>query len=113
MTRSFLADEHVKRVYVAELRANGYSVDWVDGAYEPGTTDREHLQRSQDESRVILSNDSDFVRLHDQYDHAGLVLYDDQNASVTDFVAGIARLERFVPDEELRGNVVWLDEWID
>lgn len=46
MTFSFLADEHVKRVFVTDLRANGYDVAWVDADYDAGTTDIEHLEHS-------------------------------------------------------------------
>jgi predicted nuclease of predicted toxin-antitoxin system len=113
MTRSFLADEHVKRVFVTELRANGYDVAWVDADYESGTSDRAHLKQSGESNRAILSNDADFARLHGEYEHAGIVLYDDQNMSVTEFVKGIRLIERFVPAEELRGEIVWLDDWIE
>jgi len=112
MTLSFLADEHVKRVFVTELRANSYDVAWVED-YEAGTSDREHLERSQDSDRVILTNDADFTRLHSEYEHAGVVLYNDQNMSVTEFMQGIKLIERFVPPDELRGNLVWLDDWIE
>lgn len=113
MTLSFVADEHVKRVFITELRANGYDVAWTDGGYARGASDVEHLEHSREDDRVVLSNDSDFLRLHDEYDHAGIVLYDDQNMPVTEFIQGIKRIERFVPEEELRGNVVWLDAWVD
>lgn len=113
MTISFLADEHVKRVFITELRANGYDVAWVDGDYEQGTSDSEHLERSRDSDRVILSNDSDFARLHKDADHAGIVLYNDQNMSVTEFIQCIKRVERFVTEDELRRNIVWLDDWIE
>jgi len=113
MTLPVLADEHVKRVFVTELRANGYDVAWVDADYESGTSDRAHLERSRDSDRVILSNDADFARLHEEYEHAGVLLYDDQNTAVTDFVKGIRLIERFVPAEELRGEIVWLDDWIE
>lgn len=113
MTLSFLADEHVKRVFVTELRANGYDVAWVDDAYEPGTPDRDHLRLSRDDGRVVLSNDADFTRLHGEYDHAGIILYDDQNVPVTDWMQGVKRIERFVPPNELAGNVIWLDDWTD
>lgn len=113
MTLAFLADEHAKRVFVTELRANGYAVAWVDEAYEPGTPDLEHLRRSRDDGRVILSNDADFARLHGEYDHAGIILYDDQNLTVTEWMQGIKLIERFVPPAELPGKVVWLDDWID
>lgn len=113
MTISFLADEHVKRVFITELRANGYDVAWVDGDYEQGTSNSEHLERSRESDRVILSNDSDFARLHEDADHAGIVLYNDQNMSVTEFIQGIKRVERFVTEDELRRNIVWLDDWIE
>lgn len=112
MTVSLLADEHVKRVYVLELRANGYAVTWVDGGYEPGTPDSDHLERSATDDLVIVSNDADFARLHEEYEHAGVVLYSDQTVPVAAFVRGIKRIERFVPPDELRGNLIWLDEWI-
>ena len=113
MTLSFLADEHVKRVFITELRANGYEVAKVGADYDQGTSDTVHLERSQDSGRVIISNDSDFLRLHHDYDHAGVLLYNDQNVSVSEFMQGIKRVERFLPNEELQGNIVWLDEWID
>lgn len=113
MTISFLADEHVNRVVVGELRANGYGVEWVGDDYDPGTPDSVHLERSGTADLVILSNDSDFARLHDQYEHGGVILYDDQNIPVTTFVAAIIRIDRFVPREELYGNLVWLDEWVE
>ena len=112
MTLSFLADEHVKRVFVPELRANGYDVVWIED-YEASTSDRAHLKRSQDSGRVILTNDTDFPRLHEEYEHGGIVLYNDQNMSVTEFMKGIKLIERFVPPEELQGGIVWLDDWIE
>jgi uncharacterized protein with PIN domain len=112
MTLSFLADEHVKRVFVTELRANGYDVVWIED-YEAGTSDRAHLERSQDSGRVILTNDADFPRLHEEYEHGGIVLYNDQNMSVTEFMKGIKLIERFVPSKELQGDIVWLDDWIE
>ncbi|MFB6228603.1 MAG: DUF5615 family PIN-like protein [Halobacteriales archaeon] len=48
-----------------------------------GTSDRTHLKQSGESSRAILSNNADFARLHGEYEHAGIVLYDDQNMSVT------------------------------
>ncbi len=113
MTWRVIADEHVKRIYVSELRAHGFEVEWVDGGYEAGNADEDHLERAAETGAVILSNDADFVRRHDAYDHGGLVLYDDQSMPVSTFIRGIKRIERFVPRSELAGNVVWLDSWVD
>ena len=113
MTWSVIADEYVKRVFVTELRAHGFDVEWVDTGYESGTSDSDHLQQSVETGAILLTNDSDFVRRHDGYEHAGVVLYDDQNMSVTEFVRAFKRVERFVPTDELAGSVVWLDSWVE
>lgn len=113
MTLSFLADEHVSRVFVVELHSNGYDVATVGKDYREGTPDVEHLEQSRVNGRVILSNDSDFTRLHENYDHAGIVLYTDQTMPVSEFIRGIKRVERYVPEAELRNRIVWLDDWID
>ena len=112
MTWALRADEHVQRVFVLALRATGYDVEWVDGAYSPGTADVEHLERFEDAGLVVVSNDVDFVTLHDDYDHAGVILYADQLLPVPAFVRGVRRIERYVPAETLRGNLAWLDGWV-
>jgi len=113
MSLGFLADEHVSRVFVTELRAHGYEVNWINDGYNSGTTDKAHLEQSEETGHVILSNDTDFARLHEKYDHGGIVLYDDQNMPVTTFISGIKQIERFVPEEELAGELIWLDEWTE
>lgn len=113
MTWSVLADEHVKRVFVSERRANGYPVVWVSDGYDPGKSDTHHLKYATRNEHTILTNDTDFLRLHDRYDHAGLICYDDQNLSVNEFIRAIKRIERFVPKSEIAGAVVWLDQWTD
>ena len=32
---------------------------------------------------------------------------------VTEFVRAFKQVERFVPTDELAGNVVWLDSWVE
>lgn len=56
MTISLLADEHVRRLYDVELRANGYTVAWVDGDYDPGTPDSVHLERAEADDLCIVTN---------------------------------------------------------
>lgn len=112
MAFSFLSDEHVKRIYLTELRSNGYDVASVGSEYDEGVPDTEHLATSRRTGRIVLSNDSDFADLHTEYDHAGIVLYNDQDMPVRDFIRGIKTIERYVPEAELQGELVWLDEWI-
>lgn len=113
MTLAFICDEHVKRVFIGELRANGYDVEWVSGDINAGRSDTDLLNYAVENDLVLLTNDSDFLRMHEEYAHPGLVMYDDQNLSVSEFIGGVNRIARFVPDAELAGTVIWLDEWTD
>ena len=78
-----------------------------------GRSDGDHLQQSVETGAILLTSDSDFVRQYDGYEDAGIVLYDDQNMAITEFVRAFKRVERFVPMEDLAGNVVWLDGWVE
>ena len=112
MRFAVIADEHVPRIFVKELRANGFDVSWIDGGYGAGRTDVEHLEASVEAGAVIVTNDTDFVRLHEEYDHGGLIVFSDQSIDLRVFIRGMKRIDRFVPPEVITGELLWLDEWI-
>jgi hypothetical protein len=72
MRLALRADEHVRRRYVLALRETGYDVEWVDGAYEAGTLDTQHLSHSAAAGRTLFSNDADVARLHAAFDDSTL-----------------------------------------
>lgn len=74
-----LLDEHVGRVFERLLRERGYDVEQAKDRFGEYTTDAELLEWCGEHSTVLLTNNAkDFERLHHEYDHAGILLYYDQ-----------------------------------
>lgn len=113
MSFAVIADEHVPRVFVIELRANGFEVAWIDEGYEIGKEDHAHLGESARTGAAIVTNDTDFLSISDQYDHAGVIMFTDQTMDVATFVRGMKRIGRFVPADSRSGAIIWLDEWVN
>ena len=60
-----------------------------------------------------MTNDTDFLSISDQYEHAGVIMFTDQTMDVATFVRGMKRIERFVPANSRAGVIIWLNEWVD
>ena len=83
MSIRFYADEHVSRAVIRGLRQRGLNVTTVSEADLLGASDVEHLEWAESEGRVIFTQDTDFLRLHDAgYSHAGIA-YAPQGTSVS------------------------------
>lgn len=108
-----LTDEHVPGVAVTALRGDGFSVETARLLFGDRTDDRPLLEAAADRDRVLLTNDRDFARLHQRTEHAGIVLYTDQDLSPSDFVRGLVRLDRHFAPEDMRDELQWLDRWVE
>lgn len=114
MRLSLLADEHVPRVFVGVLRSNGFDVTTAQDRYGQESVDESMLDDCAEEGRVVVTNDRDFVRLADERDHAGIVLYTDWQFLLDNPVAaaeGLVAIDRHYTTDELRNAVEWLDNW--
>jgi rRNA-processing protein FCF1 len=109
---SLLADEHVKRSYVHALRANGFDVVAVAEGDDTGARDAVHLERSSEQSLVVLTNDDDFVRLARDQPHAGVIFYSEQQHDPSDFVTAIRRINGFFSPDDMHNHVEWLENWL-
>ncbi|MGL4487927.1 MAG: DUF5615 family PIN-like protein [Rhizobiaceae bacterium] len=76
-----LADECVAGSLVRQLRLSGIDVEWV-AETTPGLTDREVLERSKEDGRIVLTEDYDFADLIFRfgYDAVGIII---MSASLT------------------------------
>ena len=73
-----------------------------------GASDGEHLQRAQDERRVIFTQDHDFLRLHAAgADHAGIA-YARQGASVGRIVRGLMLIHQVLDADGMIGQLEYL-----
>jgi hypothetical protein len=59
-----------------------------------------------------VTNDRDFVEIHPTSDHAGVVLYTTQTLSPAEFARGVRRIDRQFTLQSIRGELVWLQQWI-
>lgn len=112
-----LLDEHVGRVFERVLREWGYGVEQAKDRFGERTTDAELVAWCSERDVVLLTNNAkDFESLHAEYDHAGILLYYDQNLPDTD-PEGLARtvdevFEQHGPDG-IENRLVDLGEWYD
>lgn len=113
---SFLADEHVPSVFITTLRSNGYRVVRAKDEFGEGTDDVEILRYCSKNGPLLLTHDrKDFSgHIHEDIDHAGIVIYTDANYLHDDPEVAIGTVEQILslyPREELENEVVWLDQW--
>jgi predicted nuclease of predicted toxin-antitoxin system len=105
-----VADENVPTPVVEALRSNGYEVHRAQEEYGQGTADGEILEACADEGRVILTNDNDFALLVEDAEHAGVVVYNDQNLRTREILRGVVSIDNAYDSPE--NQLEWLEGWI-
>ena len=112
-----LLDEHVGRIFERLLRERGYDVIQSKDQFGEHTSDAELVKWCGNSGTVLVSNNAkDFEPLHTEYDHAGILLYYDQNLPDTD-PEGLARTVDEVfsqyGTDEIENHLVDLGEWYE
>ena len=70
----FLADEHIELSVVTGLTLLGIDVISINEAGKRGSDDEEILSYAKKNDRIVITRDSDFVKLHSRgIKHAGIV----------------------------------------
>ena len=70
----FLADEHIELSIVTGLKLIGIDAISVNEAGKRQSDDEEILRYAKENDRVIITRDSDFIKLHKKgAEHAGIV----------------------------------------
>jgi len=105
-----VADENVPTPVVEALRSNGYEVHRAQEEYGQGTTDSEILEACAEEERVVLTNDNDFALLAEDTEHAGGVIYNDQDLRTREILRGVVRIDNAY--DSLENQLEWLEGWI-
>jgi hypothetical protein len=112
-----LLDEHVGRVFERLLRERGHTVEQAKDRFGEHTSDADLLTWCDESGTVLMTNNAkDFEPLHQDHDHAGLLLYYDQNLPDAD-PEGLARTvdEVFTQygTDGIENQLVDLGEWYD
>ena len=104
----FYTDEHVARAVVDGLRQRGVDVLTVPEAGLLGVSDEQHLEQARVESRVLFTQDDDFLRLHSTgVAHDGIA-YAPQGTSVGEIIRGLMLIYQVLEPDEMKGHVEYL-----
>jgi hypothetical protein len=107
-TIRFHLDEHVAPAVADGLKRRGIDVTTTVAVGLRTKDDTDHVAFAQGEARVIVTNDTDFLRLHDQgVQHAGLAYYQ-QSQSIGDIIRGLELIWELLEPAEMRNRVEFL-----
>lgn len=102
---------------VRALRARAMD---ITTAYDEGMIERDdedHLDYATEQGRVLLSfNRGDFFRIHTDYlrqskNHAGIILANQQQYSIGEFMRRILHLNNQLSSEEMENRIEFLSAW--
>ncbi|RME90970.1 MAG: hypothetical protein D6770_01375 [Anaerolineae bacterium] len=101
-------DEHVPTAVSKGLRRRGVDVLTSQEAKMLSVPDREHLAFAANQSRVVVTQDADFLRLHARgAPHSGIV-YAHQGMSVSRMIQGLMLLHQVLEPEDMVNHVEFL-----
>lgn len=102
-------DEHVDPALAHALHRRRVDVTTTAEAGLRGASDRVQLAFAEVEGRVIVTNDSDFLRLHRAgISHAGIAFYGPKRRSIGSLVRAVMMLWETRGASEMRNQVHFL-----
>jgi predicted nuclease of predicted toxin-antitoxin system len=105
----FHLDEHVNPDVADGLRRRGVDVTTSADAGLRGAVDTAHVGYIVSQRRVIFTNDSDFLRLHDGgIEHPGIVYCHQQSRSVGEIIRGLVLIWEALEPEDMQNRVEFL-----
>jgi hypothetical protein len=104
----FYTDEQISRAVIRGLRRHGIDVLSAPEAGMMGATDEEHLDKARAEGRVIVTHDTDFLRLSPlRPDHAGIA-YAPEKTRAGRMIAGLVLIHQILEPADMVGRVDYL-----
>jgi predicted nuclease of predicted toxin-antitoxin system len=105
----FLLDEHLPRAIAQAPRRRGVDVLTAAEAGLLGSPDLEYLTYAVAEQRVLVTRDSDFLRLHEQQaTHAGIAYCTHRARTVGQLVNSLLLMHELLDADEMAGRVEYL-----
>jgi predicted nuclease of predicted toxin-antitoxin system len=73
-----------------------------------GAPDEAYLAYANDTERVVVTSDSDFLRLHRELPHAGIAYSEQHRRTVGQLVAGLVLIYEALDADEMLGRVEFM-----
>ncbi|MGE3799842.1 MAG: DUF5615 family PIN-like protein [Candidatus Kapaibacterium sp.] len=101
-------DEHIAQAVISGLRLRGVDALSTGEAGMLGASDIRQLAFAKIQQRVLVTQDDDFLRLHNQHlPHEGIV-YAAQGTSVGQLVRGLFLIFQVLTREEMQNHIEFL-----
>jgi predicted nuclease of predicted toxin-antitoxin system len=108
-TIRFHLDEHVSPAVAAGLRQLGIDVTTTAGAGLLGASDEAHIAFALAETRVIFTQDDDFLVLASQgVEHAGLAYCRQNSRTIGEVIRALEMIHGVYEAEEMRNRIEFL-----
>jgi hypothetical protein len=105
----YLLDEHVAHAIAQALRRRSIVARTAADAGLLGAPDTSYLSYSQLHGLVVVTHDSDFLRLHEAGElHCGIAFCPQGARSIGEIVSGLVLIAQVLTPEEMMGRVEFL-----
>lgn len=105
----FFLDEHIPAAVGVGLRFRGIDVLTIQEAERAGLSDSDQLQFATEQNRVIVSFDSDFLKLASEgMHHAGIIWCPATKYSIGDLIGRLVLVHAVLNPNDMRNHVEYL-----
>jgi predicted nuclease of predicted toxin-antitoxin system len=102
-------DEHIDFAVTEGLRRRGVDVTTTTDAGLPGAGDPDHVAFAAANGRVLVTNDPDFLGLHDRgVEHPGIAYCHQQSRSIGEMIRALELIWEILEPEEMRNRVEFI-----
>lgn len=109
MKIKYFTDEHIANAVVRGLRDRGIDVLSTFESGRAGLPDDHQLDFANDERRVIVTNDPDFLALHTAgADHCGIAFVTRQSLSIGTILEFLTLIYEALDSAEMRNHVEFI-----
>ena len=105
----FYLDENVENQIAKSLRTRSIDVLTTHEADHIGWKDEQHLEFARVEQRVIVTQDTDFLKLHaEEHPHAGIVYYKPQTRTPKQILRELLVIYEILQPEDMKNHIEYL-----
>jgi len=108
MAIKFYCDEHIHPAISTAMRNRGADILTAQDVPMLGVVDDSHLQFAASQGRAIITQDTDFLRLHKTgISHAG-ILFAHQSKTMSEIIHSLIRIYQMKTEEAMNNQIEYL-----
>ena len=105
----FHLDENMPSALATGLRRRGIDVSTTAESGLLEATDLQHLAFALNESRVVVTHDTDFIRLHAEgNEHAGIVIVPQQTRTIGEMISALLLISQRLSMADMRRQLIFI-----